>query len=38
MVQEYIQKEYKELPIYKDIEHKVDEKANVEIYLSELYI
>jgi len=26
MVQEYIQKEYKQLPIYKDLEHKLDEK------------
>lgn len=38
MVQEYIQKEYKQLPIYKDIEHKLDEKWNVELYLSEIYI
>ncbi len=38
MVQEYLQKEYKELPIYKDIEHKVDEKWNVEIYMSEIYL
>ncbi len=38
MVQEYLQKEYKELPIYKDIEHKIDQKGNVETYLSEIYL
>lgn len=38
MVQEYLQKEYKELPIYKDIEHKIDERWNVEMYLSEIYL
>jgi dsRNA-specific ribonuclease len=26
MVQEHLQKEYKELPVYKDTEHEVDEK------------
>ena len=38
MVQEYVQKEYKELPTYKDIEHEVDEKGNSITYLSEIYI
>lgn len=38
MVQEYVQKEYKELPIYKDIEHTTDAKGNAVTYLSEIYI
>ena len=27
MIQEYIQKEYKQLPVYKDVEYMVDEKT-----------
>lgn len=38
MVQEFVQKEYKELPVYKDIEHEVDWKENVIQYLSEIYV
>lgn len=38
MIQEYIQKEYKILPIYKDIEHEIDQETNNITYLSEIYI
>lgn len=38
MVQEYVQKEYKELPLYKDNEHIVDEKTNNITYRSEIYL
>jgi len=38
MLQEYVQKLYKELPSYKDIEHQFDSKWNVLIYKTELYI
>jgi ribonuclease III len=38
MTQEYLQKKFKETPTYKDIEYKKDEKENVLIYLSEIYL
>lgn len=38
MVQEYLQKIHKELPVYQDFEYKVDEKWTVETYKSELYL
>lgn len=38
MLQETIQKEFKELPIYKDSENKVDDKANVLEYKSEIFV
>lgn len=38
MVQEHLQKEYKELPVYKDTEYEVDEKWNTIMYMSEIYI
>ncbi len=38
MIQEVVQKQYKEVPEYKDIEHLVDEKGNVTQYKSEIYI
>ena len=38
MVQEIVQKEYKVVPEYKDIEHKKDEKGNVTEYKSEIYV
>ncbi|AHB41800.1 hypothetical protein P148_SR1C00001G1021 [candidate division SR1 bacterium RAAC1_SR1_1] len=38
MIQEYVQKEYKELPIYKDNEYSVDEKGNPITYQSEIYV
>jgi len=38
MTQEYLQKEYKELPRYIDIEYQKDEKWNTSKYLSEIYV
>lgn len=38
MIQEYVQKEYKELPVYKDTEHEIDTKGNPITYLSEIYV
>lgn len=38
MVQEYVQKEFKELPIYKDSDHEIDWKGNTTIYRSEISI
>lgn len=37
-VQELVQKQYKNIPEYKDLEHEVDEKGNVLQYLSQLWI
>ncbi len=36
MVQEILQKKHKETPLYKDFEHKIDEKWNVLLYKSQL--
>lgn len=38
MLQEYIQKKHKIVPIYKDIENKIDEKWNPTEYKSEVYL
>ncbi|MBU0627368.1 hypothetical protein KKG31_02090 [Patescibacteria group bacterium] len=38
MIQEYVQKEHKLLPEYRDIEHIVDDKANVTEYKTEIYV
>ena len=38
MAQELVQKRYKQIPQYKDIEHDADEKWNVWVYKSELYV
>ncbi|HOG15204.1 MAG TPA: ribonuclease III [Candidatus Absconditabacterales bacterium] len=38
MVQEHLQKLYKELPSYKDIEHEIDSKGNVLTYKAEIYV
>jgi len=38
MVQEHLQKLYKELPSYKDIEHEIDSKWNVLTYKAEIYV
>lgn len=38
LLQEYIQKNYKELPIYKDFEYEKDDKWNVMMYKSEVYL
>lgn len=38
MAQEYIQKQYKQIPIYKDYEEKKDDKNNVLVYRSEIQI
>lgn len=38
MIQEAVQKEYKIIPEYHDIEEKVDEKGNVIEYKSEVYV
>jgi dsRNA-specific ribonuclease len=37
-VQELVQKRYKQIPQYRDIEHDKDDKGNVWVYKSELYI
>jgi hypothetical protein len=38
MVQEYVQKKTKELPVYNDSEYQKDDKENTITYLSEIYI
>lgn len=38
MIQEIVQKQYKLVPEYKDIEHKKDGKNNIIEYKSEIYI
>ncbi len=37
MLQEYLQKKYKQIPVYKDYEEKVDEKWNPILYRAEVY-
>lgn len=36
MAQESIQKIYKQLPVYKDSEEKIDDKGNVLLFRSEI--
>ena len=38
MVQEWVQKKYKQLPVYQDTEEQIDNKGNVLQYKSELFI
>jgi len=38
MIQELVQKEYKVLPEYRDVEHQVDDKHNVIEYRSDIYV
>jgi dsRNA-specific ribonuclease len=38
MAQEYTQKQYKQIPEYIDSEHKADERWNVSLYKSEIFI
>jgi len=38
MIQEIVQKKYKVLPKYKDIEHQLDDKNNVIEYRSDIYV
>lgn len=38
LVQEYSQKHYKEVPLYKDHDYEIDDKGNVLSYKSDLYI
>lgn len=38
MLQEYIQKKHKIVPVYKDIENKIDDKWNPVEYKSEVYL
>lgn len=38
MLQEFIQKKHKIVPIYKDIENKIDDKWNTIEYMSEVYL
>lgn len=38
MIQEVVQKRYKELPVYKDSESKIDDKWNPIEYKSEIYV
>jgi len=38
MVQERVQKKYKQLPVYQDTEEQIDNKGNVLQYKSELFI
>lgn len=38
MIQEYIQKEHKIIPEYRDSEETIDEKGNVVVYKSEIYV
>jgi dsRNA-specific ribonuclease len=38
LVQELVQRDTKQIPEYREIEAKVDEKGNVLLYKSELFI
>jgi dsRNA-specific ribonuclease len=38
MVQEVVQKKYKQLPVYVDLEDQKDDKWNVTQYKSELFV
>lgn len=38
MIQEYVQKEHKILPEYKDIDYQMDDKGNVTEYKAEIYV
>ena len=38
MLQEYIQRKYKLIPVYNDIEHEIDDKWNPIEYKSEVYL
>jgi len=38
ILQEYVQKKYKIIPIYKDFEENIDEKWNTLLYRTEVYI
>jgi len=38
LVQEIVQKDTKQIPEYRETEEEVDEKGNVLVYKSEIYI
>jgi dsRNA-specific ribonuclease len=38
LVQELVQKDTKQIPEYRELEEETDEKGNVLVYKSELYI
>jgi dsRNA-specific ribonuclease len=38
MIQELIQKEHKEIPVYQDSEYETDPKWNIILYKSEIFV
>lgn len=38
MIQELIQKEHKDIPLYKDFEQEIDQRWNVLVYKSEIFV